>query len=222
MGKIEFDNCHIIGGLIEGGHWTGGFSSINSGYGTLTDGPVANETIFNGCSVEGVKILGSGSVGAFVGHCQMNPAGSTTFKNSKSINNILVTSHGNGYAGAVYAKDGAGKDWPKQSDIDEAGEKGKGYTAGQLKGGVHYDHSTMTVYGNTTIYGATVDFTTHSYTEGTGTNIGNRFWGTMKTGDVYVTPDNGGEEIQVRDDGKWVGDYNENSDLLKAEDDPAE
>ena len=62
-----FNNCHVIGGSVKGGHWTGGIYGYAAGY-SGNDGPVFLTVTLNDCSVEGVTIEGPGSTGALAGH----------------------------------------------------------------------------------------------------------------------------------------------------------
>lgn len=60
--KILLENCHIKGGEIEGGHWTGGLIGYASGWseaGTLT---------IKNCSVKEATVTGKGSCGGIIGH----------------------------------------------------------------------------------------------------------------------------------------------------------
>lgn len=60
--KILLENCHVKGGEIEGGHWTGGLIGFASGWseaGTLT---------IKNCSVKEATVTGKGSCGGIIGH----------------------------------------------------------------------------------------------------------------------------------------------------------
>ena len=60
--KILVENCHVKGGEITGGHWTGGligFAAGNNAAGVLT---------INNCSVKETTVTGKGSCGGIIGH----------------------------------------------------------------------------------------------------------------------------------------------------------
>ena len=60
--QILLENCHVKGGEIAGGHWTGGligFAAGNNAAGVLT---------INNCSVKETTVTGKGSCGGIIGH----------------------------------------------------------------------------------------------------------------------------------------------------------
>ena len=64
---ITLDNCHVKGGKIEGGHWTGGLVGYAAGY-SGNDGPVFETLTIKDCSVKNATVTGKGSCGAIIGH----------------------------------------------------------------------------------------------------------------------------------------------------------
>ena len=64
---ITLDNCHVKGGRIEGGHWTGGLVGYAAGY-SGNDGPVFETLTIKDCSVKNATVTGKGSCGAIIGH----------------------------------------------------------------------------------------------------------------------------------------------------------
>lgn len=60
--QILLENCHVKGGEIAGGHWTGGLIGFAAGHnaeGVLT---------INNCSVKEATVTGKGSCGGIIGH----------------------------------------------------------------------------------------------------------------------------------------------------------
>lgn len=64
---ITLDNCHVKGGKVEGGHWTGGLVGYAAGY-SGNDGPVFETLTINDCSVMNATVTGKGSCGGIIGH----------------------------------------------------------------------------------------------------------------------------------------------------------
>ena len=64
---ITLDNCHVKGGKIEGGHWTGGLVGYAAGY-SGNDGPVFETLTIKDCSVMNAEVTGKGSCGGIIGH----------------------------------------------------------------------------------------------------------------------------------------------------------
>lgn len=64
---ITLENCHVKGGKIEGGHWTGGLVGYAAGY-SGNDGPVFETLTIKDCSVKNAVVTGKGSVGGIIGH----------------------------------------------------------------------------------------------------------------------------------------------------------
>ena len=64
---ITLDNCHVKGGEIKGGHWTGGLVGYAAGY-SGNDGPVFETLTIKDCSVKNATVTGKGSCGAIIGH----------------------------------------------------------------------------------------------------------------------------------------------------------
>lgn len=60
--KILLENCHVKGGEIEGGHWTGGLIGYASGYSEASTLTIKN------CSVKEATVTGKGSCGGIIGH----------------------------------------------------------------------------------------------------------------------------------------------------------
>lgn len=60
--KILLENCHVKGGEIAGGHWTGGLIGYAAGYAAESALTIKN------CSVKDAKITGKGSCGGIIGH----------------------------------------------------------------------------------------------------------------------------------------------------------
>ncbi|MBE6287726.1 MAG: hypothetical protein E7099_06020 [Mediterranea massiliensis] len=65
--SITLDNCHVKGGKIEGGHWTGGLVGYAAGY-SGNDGPVFETLTIKNSSVKNATITGKGSCGGIIGH----------------------------------------------------------------------------------------------------------------------------------------------------------
>ena len=64
---ITLENCHVKGGKIEGGHWTGGLVGYAAGY-SGNDGPVFETLTIKDCSVKNAIVTGKGSAGGIIGH----------------------------------------------------------------------------------------------------------------------------------------------------------
>lgn len=64
---ITLENCHVKGGKIEGGHWTGGLVGYAAGY-SGNDGPVFETLTIKDCSVMNAEVTGKGSCGGIIGH----------------------------------------------------------------------------------------------------------------------------------------------------------
>ena len=60
--KILVENCHIKGGEITGGHWTGGLIGYAAGHKAESVLTIKN------CSVKDAKVTGKGSCGGIIGH----------------------------------------------------------------------------------------------------------------------------------------------------------
>lgn len=65
--NVVLDNCHVKGGKIEGGHWTGGLVGYAAGY-SGEDGPVFETLTIKDCSVKNATVTGKGSCGGIIGH----------------------------------------------------------------------------------------------------------------------------------------------------------
>ncbi len=83
-----FDDCHLVNSLVEGGHWTGGFYGIASGY-SQANSPVFMDILINDCSVKGCLIKGKGSVGGIAGHATAAEWTKVTVQDSNVINNEI-------------------------------------------------------------------------------------------------------------------------------------
>ena len=60
--QILLENCHVKGGEITGGHWTGGLIGYAAGYKAESVLTIKN------CSVKDAKVTGKGSCGGIIGH----------------------------------------------------------------------------------------------------------------------------------------------------------
>lgn len=85
---VLLENCHVIAGKVNGGHWTGGLI----GYVTYSSKNQATVKIEN-CSVVGSEITSKGSVGGIIGHATGSES-VTVEINNVSVNNNKVTSTG--------------------------------------------------------------------------------------------------------------------------------
>ena len=83
---ITLENCHVKGGKIEGGHWTGGLVGYAAGY-SGNDGPVFETLTIKDCSVKNATITGKGSCGGIIGHATGDAW------TSVDMDNIVVSSN---------------------------------------------------------------------------------------------------------------------------------
>ena len=60
--QILLENCHVKGGEIVGGHWTGGLIGFAAGHNA------AGVLTINNCSVKETTVTGKGSCGGIIGH----------------------------------------------------------------------------------------------------------------------------------------------------------
>ena len=60
--RILLENCHVKGGEIAGGHWTGGLIGFAAGHNA------EGVLIINNCSVKETIVTGKGSCGGIIGH----------------------------------------------------------------------------------------------------------------------------------------------------------
>ena len=60
--QILVENCHVKGGEIAGGHWTGGLIGFAAGHNA------EGVLIINNCSVKETTVTGKGSCGGIIGH----------------------------------------------------------------------------------------------------------------------------------------------------------
>ena len=100
--QIHLENCHVKGGEIAGGHWTGGligFAAGNNATGVLT---------INNCSVKETTVTGKGSCGGIIGHA--NGGKGLVEMNTISVfsNTIKSTGTDTNKAGSVMGTVGSG------------------------------------------------------------------------------------------------------------------
>lgn len=86
--NVTFDDCHLENSLVSGGHWTGGFYGIASGY-SQANSPIFMDILINDCSVKGNLITGKGSVGGFAGHATAAVWTKVVVQDSSVINNEI-------------------------------------------------------------------------------------------------------------------------------------
>ena len=105
--KIELNNCHVLGGSVKGGHWTGGLVGWAGGY-NGTDGPVFETLTIVDCSVKNCTIEGKGSVGGIIGHAA-NGAWTLVDMDDITVSGNTITSTGDSAvkAGSVMGTVGA-------------------------------------------------------------------------------------------------------------------
>ena len=98
---ITLDNCHVKGGKIEGGHWTGGLVGYAAGY-SGNDGPVFETLTIKDCSVKNATVTGKGSCGAIIGHATGDDWTLVDMDNiAIASNNIISTGTSTNKAGSV-------------------------------------------------------------------------------------------------------------------------
>ena len=98
---ITLDNCHVEGGKVQGGHWTGGLVGYAAGY-SGNDGPVFETLTIKDCSVENATVTGKGSCGGIIGHATGDAWTLVDMDNIVvSSNNIISTGDSDNKAGAV-------------------------------------------------------------------------------------------------------------------------
>lgn len=98
---ITLDNCHVKGGRIEGGHWTGGLVGYAAGY-SGNDGPVFETLTIKNCSVRNATVTGKGSVGGIIGHATGDDWTLVDMdKITVAFNNIISTGSSDNKAGSV-------------------------------------------------------------------------------------------------------------------------
>lgn len=98
---ITLDNCHVEGGKIEGGHWTGGLVGYAAGY-SGNDGPVFETLTIKGCSVKNATVTGKGSCGGIIGHATGDAWTLVDMDNIVvTSNSIISTGDSNNKAGSV-------------------------------------------------------------------------------------------------------------------------
>ena len=110
--SVKFNDCHVIGSTISGGHWAGGIYGYAAGYSKENDGPVDTYIYIYDCSVEGTKISSNdASTGGIMGHAGGNEKTFINVKNT-NISGCTITSNGNGdviKAGNVMGTNGVGQ-----------------------------------------------------------------------------------------------------------------
>ena len=106
--EVTFNNCHLLGSHVEGGHWTGGFVGYAAGYSAQGDGPVFCTVTMENCTVQGCTIKGAGSSGGLMGHAT-GDAWTLVNVNGATVSGNRVTSTGsdNDKAGALFGTIGA-------------------------------------------------------------------------------------------------------------------
>lgn len=105
--NIKLNNCHVLGGSVKGGHWTGGLVGWAGGY-NGTDGPVFETLTIVDCSVKNCTIEGKGSVGGIIGHAA-NCAWTLVDMDDITVSGNTITSTGDSdvKAGSVMGTVGA-------------------------------------------------------------------------------------------------------------------
>ena len=104
---ITLENCHVKGGKIEGGHWTGGLVGYAAGY--SGNGAVFETLTIKDCSVKNATVTGKGSCGAIMGHATGSNYTKVDMENiAVSSNTISSTGTDNNKAGSVMGTVGAG------------------------------------------------------------------------------------------------------------------
>ena len=104
---ITLDNCHVKGGKVEGGHWTGGLVGYAAGY-SGNDGPVFETLTINDCSVMNATVTGKGSCGGIIGHATGDAWTLVDMDNIiLTSNTIKSTGDSNNKAGSVMGTVGA-------------------------------------------------------------------------------------------------------------------
>ncbi|MBP3662523.1 MAG: right-handed parallel beta-helix repeat-containing protein [Bacteroidales bacterium] len=97
---ITLENCHVKGGKIEGGHWTGGFVGYAAGW--SGNGPVFETLTIKDCSVKNAEITGKGSCGGIIGHATGDPWTLVDMDNiAVAFNKIISTGSSDNKAGSV-------------------------------------------------------------------------------------------------------------------------
>ena len=98
---ITLENCHVKGGKIEGGHWTGGLVGYAAGY-SGNDGPVFETLTIKDCSVKNAEITGKGSCGGIIGHATGDAWTLVDMDNvAVAFNKIISTGSSDNKAGSV-------------------------------------------------------------------------------------------------------------------------
>ena len=93
--KILLENCHVKGGEIAGGHWTGGLIGFTAGHKEESILTIKN------CSVKEATVTGKGSCGGIIGHA--NGGTGLVEMNTISVFSSIIKSTGtdNNKAGSV-------------------------------------------------------------------------------------------------------------------------
>lgn len=89
--EIVIYNCHINGGYIKGGHWTGGFVGYACGYNTENNGPVFEKLTISNCSISDAEVYGKGSVGGIIGHATGDVATLVKIDSPKVLRNTITS-----------------------------------------------------------------------------------------------------------------------------------
>ena len=89
--EIIINNCHINGGYIKGGHWTGGFVGYACGYNNQSDGPVFEKLTISNCSISDAEVYGKGSVGGIIGHATGDVATLVKIESPKVLRNTITS-----------------------------------------------------------------------------------------------------------------------------------
>ena len=89
--EIVIYNCHINGGYIKGGHWTGGFVGYACGYNTENNGPVFEKLTISNCSISDAEVYGKGSVGGIIGHATGDVATLVKIESPKVLRNTITS-----------------------------------------------------------------------------------------------------------------------------------
>ena len=101
--EITIYNCHIQGGYVRGGHWTGGFVGYAAGY-NGPDGPVFETLSITNCSITDAEVSGKGSVGGIIGHATGDIATLTKIDAPTVLRNTITsTGSSTNKAGSVVA-----------------------------------------------------------------------------------------------------------------------
>lgn len=102
---VTLENCHVKGGKIEGGHWTGGLVGYAAGF----SADIFETLTIKDCSVKNATVTGKGSCGGVIGHATGSNFTLVAMENITVTSNTINSSgSSNEKAGSVMGTLGSG------------------------------------------------------------------------------------------------------------------